>query len=482
MSSSRFLVDDSVNNLTVTNVSGLASFSTLSPYTVPYVVPPTVIISEALVTPNTTVVGEGQSVVFTVAGTNTPNGTYYYTIEQAEGADSITASDFTSGSLSGSFTISGNSGSVTLTLSNDLTTEGSESFVLFVRSGSTSGIVIGSSPEITVIDESITPVFTVTPGSINEGSAGSFTVANVGADGTYFWTVLNGTTVDADFSAVSGSFVVSGSTGGVDNGTGSFNITPVADSTTEGPQAFQVQVRSGSTSGPVIITSNSVTINDTSQTPAVTITTGTETGFNFSTSGMPSGTYYWTVNHITTSPEDFTSDTGSFFRNNNNIEENHSGATVADYVTEGDETFTISVRTGSISGPIIATSNTGTITDTTKTFTVTPSSSTMTEGSTITISVSRGDNISSIPNGTTLAWSIVHGTTTAADFSGPNNPPFATPTAGLFSIGFGSGSFDITAAEDIEIEGDQTFQVDIRFQSGALIKRSEVITISANST
>jgi Concanavalin A-like lectin/glucanases superfamily len=476
-SPSTLTTDSGPNNITVNNI-GTVTYSALTPFNVPFVTPPVVVVTSAVVTSSTTTPSEGTTITVDVVGTNTPNGTYFYSLEEELATGALTSADFTSGSLTGSFTINGNVGSFPLTVTRDLLTEGTETFTVYVRTGSTSGPIIGASAEIAIQDTSITPVFTVTPASINEGSAGSFTVQNVGPDGTYFFTVLNGTTANADFSAVSGSFVVSGSTGGIDNGSGSFNITPVFDYTTEGAQTFQVQVRSGSTSGPVIITSNSVTINDTSLNPTVSITGATETGFNFSTTGMSSGTFYWTINHITTSPEDFSSDSGSFFRNNNNIEENHFGATVADYVTEGNETFTISVRTGSISGPIIATSSTGTITDTTKTFTVTPSSSTMTEGSTITIFISRGDNLSSIPNGTTLAWSIVHGTTTAADFSGPNNPPFETPTAGLFSIGFGSGSFNITAASDVVFETDETFQVDIRFQNGTLIKRSEVITIT----
>lgn len=466
--------DSSVSNLSATNTS--VTFSTETPFNVPFVTPPVVVVTSAVVTPSTTTPSEGTTITVNIVGTNTPNGTYFYSLEEELATGAVTGADFTSGLLTGSFTISGNTGSFPLTVTRDFLTEGTETFTVYVRTGSTSGPIIGASAEIAIQDTSITPVFTVTPGSINEGSAGSFTVQNVGPDGTYFFTVLNGTTANADFSAVSGSFVVSGSTGGIDNGSGSFNITPVFDYTTEGAQTFQVQVRSGSTSGPVIVTSNSVTINDTSQNPTVSITTATETGFNFSTTGMSSGTFYWTVNHITTSPEDFSPDSGSFFRNNNNIQENHFGATVADYVTEGNETFTISVRTGSISGPIIATSSTGTITDTTKTVTVTPSSSTMAEGGTISIFVGFGDNQSSIPNGTTVAWSIVHGTTSPADFSGP--------TSGLIVNAFGSGTdvngnpIQITAASDVVFETDETFQVDIRFQNGTLIKRSEEITIT----
>jgi hypothetical protein len=287
--SSRFLTDSGPNALTVTNIDSTLSYNTLSPYTVPYVTPPTVTISSVVITPSTVSVNEGTAVTFTIAGTNTANGTYYWSVEQAEGTGSVTTGDFTGGALNGSFTITSNSGSVVLTASADLTTEGAELFNFFVRTGSVTGPSIGVSPDITINDTSITPTVT-SAASVNEGSSITFTASNVGPDGTYYWTVLNGTTATADFSAVSGSFTVTGHTGSIDNGTGTFNVSIVADSLTEGAETFQVQVRSVSISGTVIVTSSAVTINDTSLTPsAITINAVgsssaiTPVGYNFVT-------------------------------------------------------------------------------------------------------------------------------------------------------------------------------------------------------
>lgn len=473
--SAGLLTDSSANNLTVTNMSSLVSYNTASPYTVPYVTPPTVVISSAVVTPNVTTLNEGQTVTFSVAGTNTPNGTYYYTIEQAEGTTSITSSDFTLGALSGSFTITSSSGSIPLTLVNDLTTEGTESFVLFVRTGSTTGPIIGSSAEVSITDSSITPVFTSTPTSINEGSSGTFTVQNIGPDGTYYWTVLNGTSANADFSATSGSFTVSGSTGGLDNGSGSFSVTPTADSSTEGSQTFQVQVRSGSTSGTVIITSASVTINDTSQTPYINVSSSVNegVGFNIVVGGLQAGTYYWTINNTTTSNADFSATSGSFtiFTSNLETATGTISVTTSDYTTEGAETFTISVRSGSVSGPVIVTSSAITINDTTltQTATMTPTATTITEGSTVTINVST----SNVPTGSQLTWRIVHGTTVAGDFSA---------TSGLYNSGFGSGSFSVTTATGDGTEGAETFQVELLGSGSQRIGITSAITISANIT
>jgi hypothetical protein len=72
-----------------------------------------------------------------------------------------------------------------------------------------------------------------------------------------YWSVTNA----SDFATSTGSFVIN-------SDTGSFTVTPTADTTTEGAESFQVQIRTGSTSGTVVDTSDAITINDTSQSPA----------------------------------------------------------------------------------------------------------------------------------------------------------------------------------------------------------------------
>jgi hypothetical protein len=118
------------------------------------------------------------------------------------------------------------------------------------------------------------PTYTITPAasSINEGSGLTFTVGGTNINnGTYYWTINNTTTSNADFSAVSGSFTIT-------SNSGSFTVTPTADTTTEGSETFTVSIRSVSTSGTILATSSSVTINDTSQTPASGVPTGSIVG------------------------------------------------------------------------------------------------------------------------------------------------------------------------------------------------------------
>lgn len=76
-----------------------------------------------------------------------------------------------------------------------------------------------------------------------------------------YWTLDSATT--ADFTAVSGSFSTSGTT---TLSTGSFDIQTLEDLTTEGPEDFNISVRSGSTGGPVL-DQIIVTVQDTSTGP-----------------------------------------------------------------------------------------------------------------------------------------------------------------------------------------------------------------------
>lgn len=117
------------------------------------------------------------------------------------------------------------------------------------------------------------PQAVVTPSttSVNEGVFLTLTVTtqNVFSGTTLYWTI-NGAQA-ADFSSTSGSFVIT-------NGSGSISIFILADGTADGTDTFNVQVRKDSTSGTIIGTSATITINDTSTTPSAgyNLTSGTK--------------------------------------------------------------------------------------------------------------------------------------------------------------------------------------------------------------
>ena len=206
---------------------------------------------------------------------------------------------------------------------------------------------------------SVAATATATPAAsnINEGSALTINVAttNVADSTTLYWSVTN----SGDFSTSTGSFTVSSSAG-------SFTVSPTSDQLTEGAETFQVQIRSGSISGTILGTSSAITINDTSQatgyavTPAVSaINEGSALTVNATTTGLSDGTtVYWSL----TSAADFTASTGSFTTTSNAA--SFTVTPTEDDTTEGAETFQVQLRTGSVSGTVVASSSAITINDT----------------------------------------------------------------------------------------------------------------------
>ena len=107
------------------------------------------------ITESATSVDEGGSVTFTISGSNIPDGNYYYTIYEEEGT--IASTDFNPANLNGSFSVSNNSGSITITIAEDITSEGPDRFRIQIRRDSVSGNIIATSNAIAVNDTSTTP-------------------------------------------------------------------------------------------------------------------------------------------------------------------------------------------------------------------------------------------------------------------------------------------------------------------------------------
>ena len=98
--------------------------------------------------------------------------------------------------------------------------------------------------------------------SVTEGNTVPVVALTSGvANGTVlYWTIVNGSTTNADFTIPFGSVTIN-------SGSGQIDITAVSDGITEtGGETFTVQLRTGSTSGSVVATSGVITINDPSAT------------------------------------------------------------------------------------------------------------------------------------------------------------------------------------------------------------------------
>lgn len=138
---------------------------------------------KATITSGVSSVNEGSSITFTITTTNVSNGTVLYWTNNGN----TSGGDFTDGQNSGTITINSGTATLTRTLVNDLTTEGTETIVINVRLQSTSGPSIGTGPTITVGDTSLTPppASSVEYVVVAGGGGGGYAHAGGGGGGGY---------------------------------------------------------------------------------------------------------------------------------------------------------------------------------------------------------------------------------------------------------------------------------------------------------
>lgn len=165
-------------------------------------------------------INEGGSGTFNVSTTNVANSTtLYWSIDYYQ----TSSADFSS--TSGSFPITSNAGSFTVSPSSDVTTEGTEYFRIALRTGSTTGTIQAYSGYVAINDTSITPPQLTGFVSVGSNYVASFDGVGPGS----FNTKSNYLTITADSSAGSGQSwsVSAGSipiqTGAGNGSSGTFN-------------------------------------------------------------------------------------------------------------------------------------------------------------------------------------------------------------------------------------------------------------------
>jgi len=322
-----------------------------------------------------------------------------------------------------------------------------------------------------------TPTYTLDPSvnNVDEGSLGGVTF-NIGGtnipNGTYYWTIE---TNAGDFTTTNGTVSVAGNYG-------YFVAYPTADTTTEGAETFTVALRSGSITGTILVTSSAVTINDTSLSAPTytlgngggnTVNEGSNHTLNVGGTDVPGGTYYWTIE---TNAEDFavTSGTVTVSSGTGSVLGSFTVTPTEDATTEGTEQFTVALRSGSISGEILATSQAANISDTSQgpTYSWGIYDTSGDEGDLLTFNV----NTTNVVDGTVLYWNVVLvSTISSGDFAS---------TSGNFVINSsGVGSFNIDLASDFLTEGSEPFTVQVRTvsNSGTVVLTSDSIIIGDTS-
>lgn len=152
-----------------------------------------------LITPNITNVDEGGFVTFNVFTANFGSGTLYWTI-----TGSATSSDFVT--YSGSVNIDNDFGTFSIQTTLDLTTEGTETFSVNLRTNSVTGTVVATSAPVTINDTSLLPN-PVLPTYTEPVLKQSYTIPK----GAYFdnlymvGEIINGIELEAGYSGIAGA-------------------------------------------------------------------------------------------------------------------------------------------------------------------------------------------------------------------------------------------------------------------------------------
>ena len=226
----------------------------------------------------------------------------------------------------------------------------------------------GQNNSFTITRESSAPTYSlsVSPTTVNEGSSVTFTVTttNVANGTTIYWKAIGvpsaGSAGASDYSPTTGSVSIS-------NNSATFTVSITADNTTEGTETFRGQIFTDSSYSTQVGSDTFVTISDTSTTPPsysvtapASIDEGSSGTFTVTTTNVSNGTtLYWSL----ATASEFNTATGTVTINSNSG--SFTGTPTADFSTEGAETGTVRIRTGSQGGTIVAT-DTFTINDTSR--------------------------------------------------------------------------------------------------------------------
>ncbi len=303
------------------------------------------------VTPSVTTIDEGDTtgVTFTVNTTGLDDGFVLY--YQVTNSSEISSLDLPSSSYQGSFSISNNTGSFIIRPKEDLLVEPAETFTVDVKLENTYGTkIVATSVPVTVVN---TTSFAISSDTTlpAEGDTITLTVTTTGVpDGTqlYFKTVgVAGTEAAADVTPNKGFFTIT-------NNTGTFTISSIQEYDIENSESLEVQVRTGWFDGPVVATTNTITLTDKAFSISVipdttvilesTSTTNSTLNVNITSVDVLDGSIF---NAVLVGPNITAKDFGGTITYPFTINNNASSFVIPierDVRTEGPETFVIEVR------------------------------------------------------------------------------------------------------------------------------------------
>lgn len=203
-------------------------------------------LSTGILSRSVNTVNEGSIVTFTLPVTGYSDGdTIPYTIT------GIQAADLSPASLSGNLVVSGSNAEKAITAVADQITEGNQTMTFSADN---------QSVNVTINDTSKTPSysFTLSPSSVNEGSAATWTLTSTNHPGGNVTFTRSGATSDGTWSISSGNVNSGYFSVPAGNSTRTLTFTTTADNTTEGSETVSVTCKS---------ITRTLTINDTSIAP-----------------------------------------------------------------------------------------------------------------------------------------------------------------------------------------------------------------------
>lgn len=342
---------------------------------------------------------------------------------------------------------------------------------------------------ITIVGGSTTYWSTLNQVGVSSGNTLPFLVKSFNtANETLFWNVT-GLAIPADFVNGNGSITLSGNQA-------TFTLSTVPDSLVEGNENFQVEIRKTSGTGPILVTSPTITLIDSTPIPVYTITppatdpasTINESGsvtYTINVTNLNGSSLTWAITGTNITASDFSDGnglTGNISINSDNFTTTIIKTLSADTLTEGTENFTLRLYKDNIE---VAASRVTNVTDSSpgRVFAITANNYSS------AISVNEGDlvvfrTVTNFPGPTqSYYWRLV-GSAIADDFDSASEGTLGFSYNNDQISGTVTGTTSIFIKSDNNTEGVETFRYNLYSDSQRtiLVASSPLITINDTST
>ncbi|TCS36271.1 Calx-beta domain-containing protein [Paucimonas lemoignei] len=459
--------------------------------------------------------GDGDVTNLTFTVTRTGNTALAATVDWSAAGVDIDAADFVGGVIpSGSLSFASGelSKTITIAVKGDIAVEGDESFSVNLSNASIGADIVVGSAIGTIVSDDVE--WTVTALSIpgSEGDGASNFVFRVTRTGSLAATTVNWSTAGsgadaADVNDFIGGFFPSGSLVFAQGQTyQDFTVQVAGDSVREADEGFTVTLSSpaDSLTHSYATQSASATIaNDDDVMSIAALASDAAEGsgsgalltFTVTRTGSLSGTSTvgWRIVHGDTDAADFAATSGTVSFADGQSTATVTIAAIGDRNVEADENFTVELvnpGAGSTIDPTAATAA-GTIRNDDVDLALSVSEASVVEGDNgtagqMTFTVTRSGDLSVA---TSVDWSVVAGTATAADFAGGVLPSGSVS----FAAGETSKTITVNLAGDGAHEGNETFTVQLSNASahadisvndvaGTIVDDDDTLTVTAVST